>query len=197
MARRTREIPCFAPGEIEVEMARTRSRGKYNRALRGTMSAVIIVAALAVLIAALVLPVIRVTGNQMQPGYQPGDVVVGYRTNRFEQGDVCAFYFNNKLILKRIIAEGGDVVEMDEEGHVIVNGFRLDEDAYVSEYVLGQCDLDFPFEVPLGQYFVMGDNRYDSADSRMTNFGCITVEEMVGKMFLRVWPIGRWEFFGF
>ena len=183
--------------EIETEMSQTRSKGKYRQALKGTAGTVIVVAAIAVLIAFIVLPVIRITGTSMQPGFQPGDIVLAYKTKDFKQGDICTFYFNNKLILKRIIGMGGDKIEIDEEGHVTVNGVTLEEEEYISEYALGLCDIEFPYVVPQGEYFVMGDNRDNSEDSRMTNYGCIKEEEMVGKIFMRVWPMNGFQYFGF
>ena len=154
------------------------------------------VAAIAVLVATLLLPVIRVTGVSMQPGFQPGDILVGRKTKDLKPGDICSFYFNNKLILKRIIAMGGDIVEISEEGRVRVNGTELEE-PYVSEYALGQCDLEFPFEVPLNTVFVLGDNRDNSVDSRVTNFGCIEETEIVGKVMTRVWPLNAILWLGF
>ncbi len=183
--------------DIETEMSQTRSKGRYRQALKGTAGTVVVVAAIAVLIATLILPVIRVTGTSMQPGFQPGDILVAYKTGDLKQGDVCVFYFNNKLILKRIIGLGGDTVEIDEEGHVTVNGITLEEEEYISEYALGQCDIEFPFMVPTGEYFVMGDNRDNSEDSRATNYGCIKEEEMVGKIFVRVWPMNGLKYYGF
>ena len=181
--------------EIESEMSQVRSKGKYRQALRGTVGTVIVVAALAVLIATLFLPVFRVTGTSMQPGFQPGDILLGRKAGELKQGDLCSFYFNNKLILKRVIALGGDIVEISEEGKVKVNNVELDE-PYVSEYALGLCDLEFPFEVPLNTLFVMGDNRDNSVDSRVTSFGCIDQSEIVSKIMLRVWPIGAITWFG-
>lgn len=197
MAGKPKEIPDFGLSEIEVEMTRVRSKGRYRQALKGTLGTVVVVAALAVLTATLFLPVLRITGTSMQPGIQPGDIIVGYRTHDFKIGDICSFYFNNKLILKRVIATGGDRVEIDETGHVSVNGVTLEESAYISEYALGECDLEFPFEVPLNQYFVLGDNRNNSVDSRYTNFGCISGEEMVGKILFRVWPLNDLTWYGF
>ncbi len=183
--------------EIETEMSQTRSKGRYHQALKGTISTVVVVAALAVLIATLVLPVLRVTGTSMQPGFQPGDILACYKTNNLNRGDICFFYFNNKLIIKRVIGLGGDIIEMDEEGHVTVNGETLEEESYISEYALGQCDIEFPFEVPVSQIFVMGDNRDNSVDSRAINFGCIATEEIVGKLLVRLWPANSITWYGF
>ena len=194
MARKPAKGALPELSEIESEMSQVRSKGRYRQALRGTVGTVIVVAALAVLIATLLLPVIRVTGTSMQPGFQPGDILIGRKANELQPGDICSFYFNNKLILKRVIARGGDIVEVGEEdGRVRVNGVELDE-PYVSEYAYGQCDLEFPFEVPLNTVFLLGDNRDNSVDSRVTNFGCINEDEIVSKIMLRVWPLNaiRW-----
>lgn len=196
MARKPAKQELPALTEIETEMSKVRSKGRYRQALRGTIGTVVVVAALAVLVATLLLPVIRVTGTSMQPGFQPGDILVGRKTGNLEAGDICSFYYNNKLILKRIIAKGGDTVEISEEGRVSVNGAELEE-PYVSEYTLGDCDLEFPFEVPLNTVFVLGDNRGNSVDSRYTNFGCINESEIVGTVLLRIWPLSAWTWFGF
>ena len=190
-------MPDFDLSEIEAEMTRSRSKGRYRQALKGTLGTFLVVVALAVLVATFLLPVLRITGSSMQPGIQPGDIIIGYRTQDFKPGDICSFYFNNKLILKRVIAEGGNTVEIDESGHVTVNGVTLEESAYISEYALGECDLEFPFEVPLNQYFVLGDNRNNSVDSRYANFGCISREEMVGKILFRIWPLNSLTWYGF
>lgn len=195
MARKPQKGVLPGLQEIETEMSQVRSKGRYHQALRGTVGTVIVVAALAVLIATLFLPVSRVTGTSMQPGFQPGDILVGRKAGDLKQGDICFFYFNNKLILKRVIARGGDQVEISEEGKVRVNGTELDE-PYVSEYALGQCDVEFPFEVPLNTIFFLGDNRDNSVDSRVTSFGCIDEEELAGKVILRVWPLNALQWYG-
>ena len=197
MARRQKGEVFPELKDIEREMSQVRSKGRYRRALRGTAGTVVVVAAVAVLIATLLLPVMRITGTSMQPGFQPGDIVVGWKTRDLERGDTCMFYFNNKLIIKRLIGTGGDMIEIDEEGHVTVNGEQLEEESYISEYAFGLCDLDFPFEVPAGSCFVLGDNRDNSVDSRATNFGCISEEEMVGKVLIRVWPLNSLTWYGF
>ena len=197
MARRQKGEVFPELKDIEREMSQVRSKGRYRRALRGTAGTVVVVAAVAVLIATLLLPVMRITGTSMQPGLQPGDIIVGWKTRNLERGDTCLFYFNNKLIIKRLIGLGGDTIEIDEEGHVTVNGEQLEEESYISEYAPGLCDLDFPFEVPTGSCFVLGDNRDNSVDSRATNFGCISEEEMVGKALIRVWPLNSLTWYGF
>lgn len=197
MARRQKGEVFPELKDIEREMSQVRSKGRYRRALRGTAGTVVVVAAVAVLIATLLLPVMRITGTSMQPGFQPGDIIVGWKTRDLERGDTCLFYFNNKLIIKRLIGLGGDTIEIDEEGHVTVNGEQLEEEGYISEYAPGLCDLDFPFEVPAGSCFVLGDNRDNSVDSRATNFGCISEEEMVGKVLIRVWPLNSLTWYGF
>ncbi len=197
MARRQKGEVFPELQDIEREMSQVRSKGRYRRALRGTAGTVVVVAAVAVLIATMLLPVMRITGTSMQPGFQPGDIVVGWKTRDLERGDTCMFYFNNKLIIKRLIGLGGDMIDIDEEGHVTVNGEQLEEESYISEYAFGLCDLDFPFEVPAGSCFVLGDNRDNSVDSRATNFGCISEEEMVGKVLIRVWPLNSLTWYGF
>ena len=195
MAKRINKPSFPSLEEIRQEMTRVKSRGRYNQALRSTVSTIVVVAALAVLVAALLLPVLRVIGTSMQPAFQPGDIIVAYKTDSYQPGDLCCFYYNNKLIVRRVIAMGGDKVEISEDGRVTVNDLLLEE-PYVLAYDFGQCDLDFPFTVPEGTLFLMGDNRSVSADSRSINFGCINTEEMTGKIILRVWPLNAWEFFG-
>lgn len=199
MARKTRKADKLPElNEIETEMSQVRSKGKFRQALKGTFGTFVIVVALAVIIAFIFLPVLRITnGHNMEPGLQPGDIVVLVKTDDVKIGDVCGFYFNNKLLLRRVIAGEGDKVEIDEQGYVKVNGEFLEEDGYISEHALGQCDIDFPFHVPAGQYFVMGDNRDFAFDSRATNFGCVSQEEIYGKPMARIYPFDRLAWFGF
>ena len=199
MARKPRNAETL-PGlnEIESEMSQVRSKGKFRQALKGTFGTFVVVAALAVIIAFIFLPVLRITnGHNMEPGLQPGDIVILMKTREVKNGDVCAFYFNNKLLLRRIIAQGGDTVEIDEKGYVKVNGEFLEEDGYISEHALGQCDIEFPFHVPTAQYFVMGDNRDYALDSRATNFGCIAQDEIYGKPLARIYPFNSLTWYGF
>ena len=199
MAGKTRKADTMPDlKEIETEMSQVRSKGRFRQALRGTFGTFIVVAALAVIIAFIFLPVLRITnGHNMEPGLQPGDIVILQKTDDVKTGDVCAFYFNNKLLLRRVIAREGDKVEIDEKGYVKVNGEFLEEDEYISEHALGQCDIDFPFRVPTGQLFVMGDNRDYALDSRATNFGCIAQDEIFGKPLARIYPFGSLTWYGF
>ena len=184
--------------EIESEMSQVRSKGRFRQALKGTFGTFVVVAALAVIIAFIFLPVLRITnGHNMEPGLQPGDIVVLVKNRDVQPGDVCAFYFNNKLLMRRIVAREGDQVEIDEKGYVKVNGAFLEEDGYISEHALGQCDIDFPFTVPTGQFFVLGDNRDYALDSRATNFGCISQDEIFGKPLARIYPFSSLAWYGF
>ena len=199
MARKPKDAAALPElNEIESEMSQVRSKSRFRQALKGTFGTFVVVAALAVIIAFIFLPVLRITnGHNMEPGFQPGDIVVLVKTKEVKTGDVCAFYFNNKLLLRRVIAKEGDVVEIDEKGYVKVNGEILEEDRYISEHAIGQCDLEFPFHVPTGQYFVLGDNRDYALDSRATNFGCIAQDEIFGKPLARIYPFNSLSWFGF
>lgn len=184
--------------EIESEMSQVRSKGRFRQSLKGTLGTFLVVAAIAVIIAFIFLPVLQITnGHNMEPGLQPGDIIVLYKTREVKTGEVCAFYFNNKLLLRRIIAREGDTVEIDDHGYVKVNGEILEENGYISEHALGQCDIEFPFKVPTGQIFVLGDNRDYALDSRATNFGCIAQDEIYGKPLARIYPFSSLAWFGF
>ena len=195
MTSQKRDFWVPSTEEVQEEMQRIKLQGRFSQALKSTFGTVIVVAAIAVLVAAIFLPVLRITGTSMEPQFMPGDILVAYKTDNLKRGEICTFYYNNKLIVKRVIALGGDTVDISEDGLVSVNGNELNE-PYVQKNALGLCDLEFPFEVPLGQMFLLGDNRETSVDSRSTDFGCISVEEVLGKVFLRVWPFNTFRFYG-
>lgn len=175
---------------VDAERERLTERRRFWRVLRGTVSTLIVVAAIAVLLATLLLPVLQVSGDSMNPTLQSGDVLLLLKTDDMKTGDLCGFYWQNKLLLKRIIGGPGDVISIDRSGVVTVNGEALDE-PYVDELALGECDLKFPYQVPENRYFVMGDHRSTSIDSRSTVIGCVDKSQIVGKVFLRVWPLSR------
>ena len=199
MARKPKDIQALPElNEIESEMSQVRSKGRFRQSLKGTFGALVVVVAIAVIIAFILLPVLKITnGHNMEPGFQPGDIILIQKTSKAEKGDVCAFYFNNKLLLRRVIAKEGDIVEIDEHGYVKVNDEILEENDYISEHALGQCDIDFPFRVPTAQIFVLGDNRDFALDSRATNFGCIAQDEIYGKPLARIYPFNNLTWFGF
>lgn len=187
-SRKTVEIPSMQ--EIDSERKRIRRRIYYKRALTGTVSVLIVVAAIAVLIATLFLPILQISGDSMTPTLEHDEIVVLLKSDQFERGDLIAFYFQGKILVKRVIALAGDVVVLDADGDVYVNGEALDE-PYVVEKSLGECDLAFPYTVPAGSYFVMGDQRVNSVDSRNSLIGAVSSEDVIGKIFLRVWPLNR------
>ncbi len=172
----------------EAEVSRVRYRRSFSRALRGALGVLVTVAALAVLTAVLVMPVLRIYGSSMTPSLEEGNYVVSLKGSWFETGDIIAFYYNNKILVKRVIAQAGDWVEISEDGTVYVNSVQLDE-PYISEAALGECDIEMPYQVPEARVFVMGDHRSQSVDSRSTVIGCVAEEQIVGKIVFRIWPL--------
>ena len=186
----------FLPTKEQVENERKRYRRQkaYMKALGGTVYVLTIVAAIAVLIATLVLPVLQIEGTSMEPTLFHGDIVLLTKSTNFERGELCGFSWSNKLLIKRVIGVPGDWVEIDVNGKVFINGNELEE-PYANHLAFGECDLEFPFQVPQEQYFVLGDMRESSIDSRNTLIGCVQKDQIVGKVFLRVWPLKNITFF--
>lgn len=192
--KKEKEVSLPTKKQVETERKRYRRQKAYNKALRGTVYVLTIVAAIAVLISTLVLPVLQIEGTSMEPTMSNGDIVLLMKTTKFDHGDLCGFTWNNKLLIKRVIGLPGDWIEIDSDGIIYLNGEKLDE-PYVQQQALGECDLQFPYEVPQEQYFVVGDMRESSVDSRNTLIGCISKEQIVGKVFFRVWPFKSIRFF--
>ena len=195
MEQNEKNIPSMPSKEqVETERKRYRRRNAYGKALGGTVYVLTIVAAVAVLIATLVLPVLQIEGSSMEPTLVNGDIVLLAKSTTFKRGELCGFAWNNKLLIKRVIGVPGDWIEIDTDGTVYLNGDKLDE-PYASHISFGECDLEFPYQVPQEQYFVLGDMRESSIDSRNTLIGCVTKEQIVGKVLVRVWPIKNIRFF--
>ena len=179
------ELPTV--DQLTEELEREQYKRNYRRVLRSTIVSLLAVAAVSVLIAVLLLPVLQITGTSMTDTLQDGDIVVAFSGKSYEQGDVIAFYYNNEILVKRVIATAGDWVNIDEDGNVFVNDELLEE-PYVTEKALGQCNIELPYQVPDGRCFIMGDHRSTSIDSRNTAVGCISNDMIVGRIILRIWP---------
>ncbi len=175
---------------LEEALKKEKYRVDYGRVLRSTVFSLLVVAAVAVLVTVLLLPVLQITGTSMTPTLQDGNVVVALNSNKYNTGEVVAFYYNNSILVKRVIATAGDWVDIDEDGVVYVNDRPLSE-PYLSEKALGNCNIELPYQVPDGRCFVMGDHRSTSIDSRNTAVGCISNEMVVGKILFRVWPLSE------
>ena len=186
--RRKPELPSIEA--LEAEITRKKRKQTQHHLLRNTLYALLAVAAATVLAAFLFIPILKTYGSSMEPTLEKDEIVVTVKTKSAEPGDIIAFYYNNKLFIKRVIALGGSVVDMDEAGNVSVDGVVLEE-PYLTVKSCGNGDVEFPFEVPDGMYFVLGDNRASAADSRSSILGCVNPEDMLGRVIFRIWPLSR------
>lgn len=183
-----KQIPTSA--EIESELKREKHKLLYRKTVKGTVFALITAAAAAVLVATLWFPVLQIYGSSMEPTLTEGNIVVSVKDNKHDTGDVVAFYYGNKVLIKRYIAGPGQWVEIAEDGTISVDGVPLEED-YIDEKAYGICDLEFPYQVPENSHFLVGDHRETSVDSRHSSVGCITDDQMIGKIIARVWPLNK------
>ena len=179
---------------LKKELKRERYKRRFRRLLRSTVNALIVVAAVAALVATLILPVLQIAGTIMEPSLKDGNIVLLVKKRNLDTGDLCAFYYSNKILIKRVIAAPGDYIWMEDDGTVYLNGEVLDE-PYVSQKALGECDVEFPYQVPENSYFVMGDHRETSIDSRSSVIGCVTDDQILGRILCRVWPLSHLSWF--
>jgi len=181
---------CPAPKEVAQERKRLHKRARTTRRLLTALGALTVVAAVAVLLSTFLFPVIQVSGDSMEPTLADGDVLVLLNTDKYYGGQLCCVAWQNKLLIKRVIALPGDSVDIDQYGTVSVNGQTLDE-PYVTDKSLGECDIDFPYQVPDGTVFVMGDRRASSIDSRSSAIGCVEDDQIVGRVLFKIWPLSK------
>ena len=186
-----REFPPM--DALQKELKRERYKRRFRKLLKSTVNALIVVAAVAALVATLILPVLQIAGTSMEPNLNDGDIVLLVKKKDLETGDLCSFYYSNKILIKRVIATPGDYIWIESDGTVFLNGNPLDE-PYISEKALGECDVEFPYQVPENCYFVMGDKRETSIDSRSSVIGCNPEDQIVGKIFCKFWPLSEFEF---
>lgn len=180
---------------LQRELKRELYKRRFRRLLRSTVNALVVVAAIAALVATLVLPVLQIAGTSMEPSLEDGDIVVMVKTENLKTGDLCAFYYSNKILIKRIIGAPGDYLWINPDGTVYLNGTELQE-PYVTEKSVGECDVEFPYQVPENYYFMMGDHRETSIDSRSSTIGCIAEDQIIGKIICKVWPLSEFKWMG-
>ena len=180
------ELPSLE--QVKKERDKIHYRGEYLKALKHIIGVLLVAAAIAVLIATMFFPILRVSGVSMEPTLENGQLVILEKTGKFKTGDLIGFYYQNKILLKRVIGSAGDYIDMDASGNVYVNDIQIDE-PYLKDKALGECDITFPYQVPDGKIFVMGDHRSKSIDSRSKLVGCVSDEQVVGRVVFRIWPL--------
>lgn len=179
--------------QIETAISKEKYSQKYKKVLKSTCASLIVVAAIAVLIATLALPVLQIQGSSMEPTLNDEEIVVLLKTSKLERGQLCCFSYQNKLLIKRVIGIPGDSITINEEGYVFVNGVELEE-PYILDRALGECDITFPVNIGDNHYFILGDHRSTSIDSRSSVVGLVNSEQIVGKIFYRIWPFNNMGF---
>ena len=184
-------IALPSSAQLEAELKKENYRGRFFTTMRNTVFGLITVAAVAVLVAVLFLPVLHIYGQSMNGTLDNGDIVLSVKSSRMDTGEIVAFYYNNNILVKRVIANSGEWVDIDQEGNVFVNQKRIEEPYLNAPKAYGETDIELPYQVPEGKVFVMGDNREVSIDSRNTAVGCVDREQVVGHIIFRVWPLTR------
>ncbi len=176
--------------DIEAELSRLKFKAKYTNLLRNTLYALVVSAAIAALVATFILPVLKIYGTSMNPTLSEGDIVISVKTQKIKRGDIVCFRYSNRILVKRVIGLPSDVITIDEDGNIFVNGSEEPlEEAYVQHKAYGECDIEYPYTVPENAYFIVGDNRKSSIDSRSTSIGCVSGEEISGKVVFTIWPL--------
>ena len=188
MRKRKKQMPGI--GELQAELKREQYKFRFARVMKSTIYTLVVVAAFAILVATLWMPVLQIYGSSMTPTLQNGEIIFSVKTADFAPGDIVAFYYNNKILVKRVICGPGEWFDMDADGTAYVNGVALEE-PYLAEKSLGEADIERPYQVPDGKIFVMGDHRATSVDSRHSAVGCVAQEQIVGKIVFRIWPLNR------
>ena len=190
--KKIHELPAL--DQLKQELKREQYHRRFKRLLRSTVSALIVVAAVAALVATLLLPVLQIAGTSMEPSLIDGDIVILIKTDKLKTGDLCAFYYSNKILIKRIIGVPGDYLWINPDGTVYLNGTELEE-PYIREKSLGECDVEFPLQVIEKSYFMMGDQRETSIDSRSSVIGNIAQDQIIGKIVCKIWPLSEFTWF--
>lgn len=175
---------------VPEENKKQKRKREYRNTIKHIVEVLVVTAAISVLLATLFFPILKVSGVSMEPTLENGQIIVLEKSGKFETGDLIGFYYQNKILLKRVIGQAGDYINIDASGNVYVNDVKLDE-PYLNETALGDCDIELPYQVPDGKIFVMGDNRSKSVDSRSKLVGCVSEEQVVGRVMLRIWPLNQ------
>jgi len=186
--KKNENITLPTTSEIEELYKKAKYRKLFSEKIRSTVFMLIVVAAFAILVAMLYLPTLRIYGKSMKGTLESGDIVLAVKSNRFKTGDVVAFYYNNNILVKRVIAKSGDWVNITKDGTVYVNDKKINE-PYIENKAYGETNIKFPYQVPENRIFVLGDNRKVSIDSRNTSVGAVSDEQLVGKLIFRIWPL--------